>query len=82
MVFGFGLPEKINTGEDQVEGRFPEPSGAKILACLPFWLVMTYAMAVVWTTYVDPFCARVTETLVSYVKDETDEKPVLPNPVR
>ena len=79
MVFGFGVPEKMRNEQGQmVDGRFPEPSGVRILACLPFWLVMTYVVAVVWTTYVDPFCARLTETLISYVKDEINEKPVLP----
>lgn len=79
MIFGFAIPpDHTNEKGEKVEGVFPQPGGLKVLLCLPFWFPMNYAAAMLWTTYVDPWCARVTEKMVSYVKEDTSEKTLLP----
>lgn len=79
IVFGFNVPPDTQNDKGEVQpGRFPSPSGIKLLICISFWLPFVYAIAVAWTTYVDPWCARVTEKMVSKIKEETGEKPLLP----
>ncbi|KAJ2896593.1 hypothetical protein MKZ38_005416 [Zalerion maritima] len=79
MLFGFAIPENTTNDEGEVVvTRYPSPSGPKLLICASIWLPLVYGLAVVWTTFVDPWCAKVTEKMVSFTKQETDEKPLLP----
>jgi peptidoglycan/LPS O-acetylase OafA/YrhL len=45
---------------------------------LPIWFVIMYWIAHLWTTYVDTFCARVTQNLEKYILEEEEEKSILP----
>lgn len=73
MVYGFTvLPDHKDDEGKIVPTHFERPSGLRVLVCLPFWLPLNYAAAVVWTTYVDPWCARVTEKMVNFVKDDKE----------
>ncbi|CAI4215626.1 unnamed protein product [Parascedosporium putredinis] len=51
---------------------FPKPSGLRLIVCTIIWLPLNYVAAYGWMTYVDPWCARVTEKLVSYIKTEEE----------
>ena len=75
MIFGFAIPAPA-TGDDgkPYQPLIPYPGHQRLLLCLPVWLPMVYGAAVAWTTYVDPWCARVTERLVAYVLPEPEEK--------
>lgn len=44
---------------------------------VPVWFVIQYWLANLWTTYVDSFCARVTQNLEKHVFEE-EEKSILP----
>jgi hypothetical protein len=42
------------------------------------WFAVLYYIANLWTTYVDPFCARMTQRLEKYVfEEEEEEKSIL-----
>lgn len=80
IVFGFDIPSDTENdkGEKQI-GRFPPPSGFQLLICIAFWLPFMYSIATAWTTFIDPWCSKNTERIVSSIKVETDEKHILPN---
>lgn len=68
MVYGIAIPAE---GEPPL--AFTNPG--KLFALVPIYLVLTYGSAHLWTTYVDSFCARISERMVSVVKVDTSEKP-------
>jgi peptidoglycan/LPS O-acetylase OafA/YrhL len=83
MLYGFHTPDDI-VNEDG--SRAPGPN---MKVCgrlrwyfwLPIWFVLLYAVANLWTKYVDPLCARLTQRLEDYVfekKPVTQEKTLLP----
>ncbi|TPX18281.1 uncharacterized protein E0L32_002790 [Thyridium curvatum] len=75
MVYGVRIPPDVTNDKGEVEHpHIPFPGGARLLVCLPFWIPLNYGCAVLWTTYVDPWCARTTERLVAYVVEDQDEK--------
>ncbi|KAI1865704.1 hypothetical protein JX265_008027 [Neoarthrinium moseri] len=75
MVYGTHLPaDVVNDKGETVPGQLHFPGGYKLLIWLPFWIPLNYGVAMLWTTYVDPWCAQLTEQVVSYVKDSPDEK--------
>ncbi|KAJ9196538.1 hypothetical protein DTO166G4_4615 [Paecilomyces variotii] len=47
---------------------------------IPCWIVLVYICASLWTNYVDPFCARMTQKLENLMFEE-DEKPHPPMPL-
>lgn len=75
MYYGIHIP-----GDIIVEGGGIQP-GPKLVLCgrfqfwfwLPIWLCIVYGSAMAWTQYVDPWCARVTEKLVKYVFEDTQQ---------
>jgi peptidoglycan/LPS O-acetylase OafA/YrhL len=75
MMFGIHVP-----GEVLVEGGGIQP-GPPLPLCgrfqfwtlLPIWVGIVYACAFYWTKYVDPWCARVTERLVRYVFEDSQQ---------
>ncbi|KAL6854846.1 hypothetical protein ACO1O0_005976 [Amphichorda felina] len=75
MIYGFEIP-----GEG--EPLMAVESTVKIFMCIPFYLALTYGSAYLWTTYVDSFCARISERIVSFIKEDNGEKssapPLLP----
>ena len=76
MYFGIHLPGDIivegggvqKAGPLKICGRF------QFWFWLPIWLGIVYALANVWTRFVDPWCARVTERLVKYVFEEPQQE--------
>lgn len=83
MLYGFAIP--ADTVDEQGEVQHPSipfPGYTRLLLALPFWIPLNYGVAVLWTTYVDPYCARLTERLVGHVLEEDNEKggsaPLLP----
>ncbi|PKS04898.1 hypothetical protein jhhlp_008262 [Lomentospora prolificans] len=74
MLFGLKVPEDHQNEEgNMVATHFDQPTGLQLLICTAFWLPLNYVAAYGWTTYVDPWCARVTEKLVGYVKEEDEQ---------
>lgn len=89
MVYGFSLPEQPEDVQDPDTGewwtpdrpRLEFPGAGRLFMVLPIYWFMVYGAAWLWTTYVDAWCARVTEKLVGAVKeDDGREKsePLLP----
>ena len=75
MIFGFTLEPEASDGNGKMfRPLIPYPGHQRLLLCLPIWLPLVYASAVAWTTYVDPWCARMTEKMVAYVLPEPEEK--------
>jgi peptidoglycan/LPS O-acetylase OafA/YrhL len=78
MLYGAHLPpDTVNEKGEKVRGQLRYPGNWYLLACLPFWLPMVYAVAVLWTRYVDPVCARLTQSLVGRIELDRDEKRML-----
>lgn len=89
MVYGFSLPEQPEPLQDELTGEWftPEaprlqfPGATRLFMVLPIYWFTVYGAAWLWTTYVDAWCARVTEKLVGAIKeDDGREKsePLLP----
>ncbi|KAI1497273.1 acyltransferase family-domain-containing protein [Biscogniauxia marginata] len=78
MVYGIHLPPDItNEQGETVPGKLVFPSGWRLLIALPFWIPLNYGVAMLWTGYVDPWCAQLTEKIVGYTMLERDEKDAL-----
>lgn len=84
MYFGIKVPADVKHEDGHVT---PGPNlticgRARWYFWLPIWFVILYWVANLWTKYVDPLCARITEKLVRYVfeeqQDPNSEKRILP----
>lgn len=76
LVFGFQtLPDTQDDEGNPVHHNTPLPSWMHLYVVIVMWIPLNYAAAVVWTTYVDPYCSRLTEKFVRYVLREEPEKP-------
>ncbi|KAG4438039.1 hypothetical protein IFR05_006498 [Cadophora sp. M221] len=84
MYFGFQVPADIKHEDGHVT---PGPAlkicgRARWYFWLPIWFVILYWVANLWTKYVDPLCARITERMVRYVFEDqpppSTEKRILP----
>jgi hypothetical protein len=80
MEYGFIPPQDIVNDDGTVhEGKHLELGGRlRFWFWIPVWFVLQYYLANLWTSYVDPFCARVTEKIEKYVFEDEEEKSVLP----
>ncbi|RKF71412.1 putative acyltransferase family protein [Golovinomyces cichoracearum] len=83
MYFGIFVPPDITHEDGTVErGHLNYPGRLRWYFWMPIWFCILYWTASIWTKYVDPWCARVTEVLVKFVFDEpssdTAEKLTLP----
>ncbi|KAF8860641.1 hypothetical protein BDZ45DRAFT_587984 [Acephala macrosclerotiorum] len=84
MYFGLKTPLDIIHEDGTIEPGPPLKicGRARWYFWLPIWFVILYYIANLWTKYVDPWCARVTEKLVKYVFEEpaenNQEKRLLP----
>jgi peptidoglycan/LPS O-acetylase OafA/YrhL len=84
MYFGLKVPADIIHEDGKIEPGPPLKicGKARWYFWLPIWFVILYYVANLWTKYVDPWCARVTERLVKYVFEdqpsEGQEKRLLP----
>jgi peptidoglycan/LPS O-acetylase OafA/YrhL len=67
MLYGFNLPE-------EGEPRLTLDSPIRLFMVVPFYLALTYGSAHLWTTYVDAWCARISERMVSFIKEDSGEK--------
>lgn len=76
MVYGVDVPGSVrdDRGEMVPGPRLKFPGSAALAWSLLVWIPLNYGAAVLWTGYVDPWCARVTERLVGRVVLELDEK--------
>lgn len=64
-LYGFSMPP---------EGESLKFSRTRLFILMPCYLAFTYGAAYLWTTYVDAWCARLSERLVNFFKEEKDEK--------
>lgn len=75
MLYGTKMPNPVKNKEGKiVPGRLRFPGMSKLGWSLIIWIPLNYGAAMLWTTYVDPWCARVTEKLVGRIMQEQDEK--------
>ncbi|KAI1344399.1 acyltransferase family-domain-containing protein [Xylariaceae sp. FL0016] len=78
MVYGVHLPPDVyDENGNAISGKLVFPNGLRLMICLPFWIPLNYGAAMLWTGYVDPWCANLTEKIVKYMMLERDEKGVL-----
>ncbi|CAK7213322.1 hypothetical protein SBRCBS47491_001766 [Sporothrix bragantina] len=76
LVYGFKtLPDTLDDEGKPVHHSTRFPGMMHLYVCLMFWIPFNYGMAHLWTTYVDPWCADVTEKFVRYVIRDENEKP-------
>jgi len=78
FIYGFSLSP---FGVEKVEGQDPifhwiprSDSYFVFIVAIPIWFAILYAIAHLWTTYVDSFCAKVTRALEDYMFENEDEK--------
>jgi peptidoglycan/LPS O-acetylase OafA/YrhL len=83
LLYGVRVPADVMDDETggMVQGpALPFPGRMRYGAALAVWIPLNYAVAVLWTVYVDPWCARMTERLVGHVLLKGEEKrAVLPS---
>lgn len=80
MLLGLKSPpdQQGPNGEMEIT-RIQYPGNLSLIAWQIVWLPMVYALAYLWTTHVDPWCERMTNKFVGFIKLEASEKvPVLP----
>lgn len=80
MYFGFQLPADI-VREDGIHEPGPPLricGSARWYFWMPIWFVGLYWVANLWTKYVDPLCARITEKLVRHVFEEAQQQQTAP----
>lgn len=80
MLYGVHVPPDHEDDQGgMVITRVKYPGNLTLVAWQLVWLPLVYGIAHLWMTYVDPWCERMTNRLVEYVKLEASEKPaVLP----
>ncbi|KUI71838.1 hypothetical protein VM1G_08093 [Cytospora mali] len=80
MLYGVQvLPDHENDQGEMVITRLKYPGNITLIAWQLVWLPMVYGIAHLWMAYVDPWCDRMTNRLVEYVRLEATEKPsILP----
>jgi len=72
MLFGFKVPADIirEDGRHEPGPKLKLGGRARWYFWLPIWFCMLYYIANLWTKFVDPWCARVTERFVKYVFED------------
>lgn len=63
-------------GEREHSAWLHRGSMGKFVVSIPIWFMLVYTVAHYWTTYVDTFCARLTQKLENAVFEQS-EKPVV-----
>ncbi|KAJ5888720.1 Acyltransferase 3 [Penicillium taxi] len=74
-VDGNGAPLLDDNGEPLHPHWLPIRAPWVVGISIPTWIAIVYACAVAWTTYVDPFCARMTHKLEKLVFEEDEKSP-------
>ena len=83
MLYGVRMPEDTTNAKGEVvRGVLHYPGHPFLALCMLVWIPMVYGVAVLWTRYVDPWAARVTEQLINRVKLDATEKALLPATVK
>ncbi|KAH8892348.1 hypothetical protein GQ53DRAFT_746212 [Thozetella sp. PMI_491] len=79
MLYGLTYPPDVQNDQGEwVHGPTPLfPGMARFYVSFVIWIPLLYGAANLWTTYVDPWCARVTELFVERVSLRKNEKPVV-----
>lgn len=74
MFFGYALPtpEVKDDGSIDLGPQLQICTKLKWYTRMPFFWVLLYACAMIWTRWVDPSCARVTEMMVKKMFEEED----------
>lgn len=76
MLYGVQtLPDHEDGNGNMVMTRLRYPGHVSLIAWQIVWLPMLYGIANLWTTYVDPWCDRMTNKLVDRVTLDGSEKP-------
>ncbi|CAN8105421.1 unnamed protein product [Discula destructiva] len=80
MLYGVQtLPDHEDELGNMVVTRLRYPGNLTLFAWQIVWMPMLYGIASLWMAYVDPWCDRMTNKLVEYVKlDGSEKMPVLP----
>ncbi|KAH8888501.1 hypothetical protein GQ53DRAFT_748901 [Thozetella sp. PMI_491] len=76
MLYGFHIPPDVqNEKGEWVHGPALQfPGTTYFFVCLLLWIPLNYGAAHLWTTYIDPWCARITERFASHVITDNMEK--------
>lgn len=75
MVYGMSLPAE---GEPLLTVTNP----LRVIMVLPIYFGLTYGAAHLWTTYIDAFCARISERVVAFIKEDGGEKGPQTQPIQ
>jgi peptidoglycan/LPS O-acetylase OafA/YrhL len=76
MIYGFRIP-------DEKEKTLTLNNREILVVYLPIYLALTYGSAHLWTRYVDSWCARASERMVAFIKEENEGASLpLTNPPR
>ncbi|KAI0007851.1 acyltransferase family-domain-containing protein [Xylariaceae sp. FL0662B] len=68
MVYGIHVPPSITNDKGElIPGKLMFPGALRLMISLPFWIPLNYGVAMLWTGYVDPWCANITEKMVGWV---------------
>lgn len=79
MFFGYALPEEtvLEDGSIDLGPQLQICTKIKWYTRMPVFWVLLFGLAVLWTRWVDPFCARVTEWMMRRVfEDEQSRTPL------
>ncbi|KAF2460077.1 acyltransferase [Lineolata rhizophorae] len=80
MLYGVsGQPWELTTDDAGTEvpvAYLPRVGSLAMAACVLLWLGVVYACAHAWTTYVDAWCARVTQRLEAWTFEEDEKRPL------
>ncbi|KAJ4387433.1 hypothetical protein N0V93_008025 [Gnomoniopsis smithogilvyi] len=75
MIYGVQtLPDHEDSNGNMVMTRLRYPGHISLIAWQIVWLPMLYGIASLWTTYVDPWCDRMTNKLVERITFDGSEK--------
>ncbi|KAK7541960.1 acyltransferase 3 [Phyllosticta citribraziliensis] len=77
MLYGIsGEPfEEVRNEEGEIIGNWlPGPGTLTFSIAIPIWLAVVYTVAHLWTTYVDSYCAKLTQRLEKKVFEDGEEK--------
>jgi peptidoglycan/LPS O-acetylase OafA/YrhL len=76
LLYGIRVPANRLSSSGRMVQSHPlrYPGGSSLLCSLVVWFPILYFFAALWTAYVDPWCARMTEKFVNVVTRQDDER--------
>ena len=79
MLYGISGQPWIEATDENGEAIpppwLPRRSNWVMAICLPVWVGIVYGVAHLWTTYIDAFCARLTQRLENHVFEKVEKCP-------